>query len=1075
MAEQIGKYRIIERIGSGGMGTVYKAHDPVLDRLVGLKVISGEGEITAELKARFYREAQACAKLSHPNIVVVHDLGEDAGRLFIVMELLEGEELKQVIGERRPVPLAQKLQWMRELCDGLHYAHQKGIIHRDVKPGNIFLTRDGQVKILDFGIARIAAGTDPGLTQTGLIMGTLRYMAPEQARGRVDHRADIFSVGAVLYELLGYRPAFDAENPIEILEKIRSENPPPLTEIDPDLPPALSDIAQRALRKDPAQRFADLAEMRTALDAVRRTIGDDAERLHVEVRAALTELRALEAALTRYLGCPLDDATLPMQLEGTEGEDLRRLARELAERLTRVRAQVRRAEGLEPVVVRGLERLRGGDPRGAVAELERVVKELPDHARAQAGLAEARAALPAATRPAPAAPATAPRAPAARPSPASSRVPATRPPTPAPVPAARPAGAGWRGRLPAALGLALVAGLGAYFVYGPAWRAPVPPAPVPAPTPAAPATPTPPPATAAPTPSPTGGPAPSPPTPASSARETAEELRRAADAARMAASKIEAQRLAPAAWAEAAARDKAAHDALARRDFPRAQAAFRESREAFERAADQARQAMVALGREIEARRTQDRTGEARRAAEVAGAGRHAPGLWERAAGLDRDAEQALRGQEFERAQGLWRDAEQAYRTAETEAHQKASTAERERIVALRRDLQAAEQVAALAAAARREAEQAQAGRLAARALTTARDREAEGQVALERKEYGTAQKRLKEAQEEYQRARDEAHRAAEAERQRETERQRAVEAERQRAAEAERQRVAQEAQRTAEAERQRVAAAQRQAGDEAARLKQEIDRVRAGAVSSREQALRIGADRLAREPFEAGRAREAEGASLEGQQQLAAALQAYQDASQRYGAAVSRAQVARPAKLEAEQARARMQAEKQRARADSPDYTAAAAEERLGDTRYESAAFKEAAGHFRSALGLYARAAGAGTVTDARPASGDPRSEIRAALDLYRQAIEEKDVRLFRRVRPGLGIADVEKSFAETRSQKVELAIQAIDVRGDEAEVRGQRQDIVVGKDGQSFRNDAAVVFKLRRRPIGWVIESVN
>jgi serine/threonine-protein kinase len=195
--EQIGKYRILERVGRGGMGTVFKARDPVLDRLVALKVISSESDATDELKARFYREAQACAKLNHPNIVVVHDLGEADGQLYIVMEFLEGAELKHLIAERRPLSVEQKLGLMTQICDGLHYAHQNGIIHRDIKPGNIFVLRSGQVKILDFGIARIAAGSDPGLTRTGLIMGTLRYMSPEQARGRVDQRSDIFSVGAV--------------------------------------------------------------------------------------------------------------------------------------------------------------------------------------------------------------------------------------------------------------------------------------------------------------------------------------------------------------------------------------------------------------------------------------------------------------------------------------------------------------------------------------------------------------------------------------------------------------------------------------------------------------------------------------------------------------------------------------------------------------------------------------------------------------------------------------------------------------------------------------------------------------
>ena len=168
MAEQlIGKYRILERIGRGGMGIIYKAHDPVLDRLVALKVISPEVEVTDELRTRFFREAQACAKLNHPNIVTVYDMGEHDGRLFIVMELLEGQELRRLVAPGAPLTLEDKLSVMVQACAGLHYAHQKGIVHRDIKPGNLFLLPNGQVKILDFGIAHMAA-TD-GLTRTGLI------------------------------------------------------------------------------------------------------------------------------------------------------------------------------------------------------------------------------------------------------------------------------------------------------------------------------------------------------------------------------------------------------------------------------------------------------------------------------------------------------------------------------------------------------------------------------------------------------------------------------------------------------------------------------------------------------------------------------------------------------------------------------------------------------------------------------------------------------------------------------------------------------------------------------------------
>src|SRR5215470_16283921 len=235
MIQKIGKYRILERIGRGGMGSVYKAHDPILDRLVALKVVSAESDHTDELRARFFREAQACAKLSHPNVVTIHDLGEADGNLFIVMELLEGDELRQLIARRAITHLEDKLPLMIQICEGLEYAHEKGIVHRDVKPGNIFVLRSGQVKILDFGIAQMDT-TEGGLTRTGLIMGTLRYIAPEQVRGRANARSDIYSVGALCYELLGYRPPFAGDDPIHLLEQLRSEDPTPLTRLDPSLP-----------------------------------------------------------------------------------------------------------------------------------------------------------------------------------------------------------------------------------------------------------------------------------------------------------------------------------------------------------------------------------------------------------------------------------------------------------------------------------------------------------------------------------------------------------------------------------------------------------------------------------------------------------------------------------------------------------------------------------------------------------------------------------------------------------------------------------------------------------------------
>ena len=270
---KIGKYELLDQIGRGGMGLIFRARDPVLQRLVALKVISNV-EVTPELRARFFREAQACARIAHPNIVIVHDMGEDSGRLFIVMELLDGEELRGVIARRSELSLWEKLDIVQQICEGLHFAHQKGVVHRDIKPANILVLRTGRVKIVDFGIAQIAgAATQRDLTRTGAFMGTLRYMAPEQVRGRADRRSDIFSVAAVSYELLTGRPPFSGDDPLQILEQLRTATPPRLTELDPSLPPALADVIERALQKEPADRFPDLGHMTQQLEMLRRDVG----------------------------------------------------------------------------------------------------------------------------------------------------------------------------------------------------------------------------------------------------------------------------------------------------------------------------------------------------------------------------------------------------------------------------------------------------------------------------------------------------------------------------------------------------------------------------------------------------------------------------------------------------------------------------------------------------------------------------------------------------------------------------------------------------------------------------------
>ncbi|RPJ81511.1 MAG: serine/threonine protein kinase, partial [Acidobacteria bacterium] len=229
MAEKmIGRYEIQGELGRGAMGLVYKAYDPVLERHAAIKVMTTSGEMDDELRARFFREARSAARLSNPNIIAIFDMGDDQNRPFIAMEFVEGEDLKALIRQRVFVPFGRKLEVISQICRALHYAHKQGVIHRDIKPGNIRLTPEGQVKILDFGLARLGASD---MTRTGTLMGTPYYMSPEQARGArdIDGRSDLFSVGVILYEFLCYRRPFEADSPTAVCYQIIAEPHSPIS------------------------------------------------------------------------------------------------------------------------------------------------------------------------------------------------------------------------------------------------------------------------------------------------------------------------------------------------------------------------------------------------------------------------------------------------------------------------------------------------------------------------------------------------------------------------------------------------------------------------------------------------------------------------------------------------------------------------------------------------------------------------------------------------------------------------------------------------------------------------------
>ena len=238
------RYRIEKELGRGGMGQVFQAHDLALDRDVALKVLA-PGVHDAQELWRFEQEARAAGALEHPNVVAVHDAGIHAGERFIISELLHGHTLRALL-ERGPLPLSQALDFARQLALGLIAAHEKGVVHRDLKPENLFLTEDGTLKILDFGVAKLSRPCDAKSgTETGAILGTVGYMSPEQVQGRgADARADLFSFGAILYEMLAGRRAFSAASPVETGWAILNSEPAPLQRA---VPRHLADVVRRCL------------------------------------------------------------------------------------------------------------------------------------------------------------------------------------------------------------------------------------------------------------------------------------------------------------------------------------------------------------------------------------------------------------------------------------------------------------------------------------------------------------------------------------------------------------------------------------------------------------------------------------------------------------------------------------------------------------------------------------------------------------------------------------------------------------------------------------------------------------
>jgi eukaryotic-like serine/threonine-protein kinase len=302
-----GRYELGERLGLGGMSTVLVAFDTRLERHVAIKLLAEHLADDAQFVTRFRREAMAAARLVHPNIVQVYDYGldEPSGRYYIVMERIVGPSGAQVLRDRGRLPIDEAVDWIVQACRGLEYAHRHGLVHRDVKPGNLLMSEgDGTVKLADFGIAKTAS-EESSITQVGSVLGTAAYLAPEQAAGEeAGPAADLYGLGVVAYQLLAGRLPYEAASLTELALKQQREIPQPLHHVDPSIPPQLAVAVERALALTPQQRYASADEMRQAIIDGARGIGPDADATRIVGRDAT-------AATSVFAG---DPATAPVVL-----------------------------------------------------------------------------------------------------------------------------------------------------------------------------------------------------------------------------------------------------------------------------------------------------------------------------------------------------------------------------------------------------------------------------------------------------------------------------------------------------------------------------------------------------------------------------------------------------------------------------------------------------------------------------------------------------------------------------------------------------------------------------------------
>jgi serine/threonine-protein kinase len=343
MITHLGRYEIVGELGQGAMGVVYKATDPLIDRIVAIKTITLTlaQEERDEYEARFYQEAKAAGRLSHPNIVTIYDVGRSGDIAYIAMEFLQGRELRDILNDGKLLPVDQVIDIVAQVALGLAYAHEHGIVHRDIKPSNIMVVRDGHVKITDFGIARMAsAGVR---TQTGMVLGSPKYMSPEQVMGKLtDQRSDIFSLGVMLYEMLTGQPPFMGENVNAIMYQTLNAIPQPPSTMNAAVPDMLNFIVAKALAKDVEHRYQNARDLANDLRACQGSIprspvpidvakpAPAAAAFQPDATQAVGETEeGLDAAVTMRLSPSFDSfgATMRLAAMTASKEDVEELSR----------------------------------------------------------------------------------------------------------------------------------------------------------------------------------------------------------------------------------------------------------------------------------------------------------------------------------------------------------------------------------------------------------------------------------------------------------------------------------------------------------------------------------------------------------------------------------------------------------------------------------------------------------------------------------------------------------------------------------------------------------------------------